>query len=95
MKDSTTYSGGGGLCVEDGIVTFKGSASFVGNQAEQYYDLESEGMLYYAGQGGGLFVGGSNGDAGSVVFEGPVFFTGNTASVRALASIVLHDKIPS
>lgn len=73
--------GGGGIFTEDGFITFKSSASFVGNEAEQSYGENSVGIEYDGGQGGGLRVGNYDGSP-TVVFEGPSFFVGNKAAVR-------------
>eukprot|EP00904_Undaria_pinnatifida_P008962 jgi/Undpi1/5196/HiC_scaffold_2.g00478.m2 len=70
--------GGGGLFTEDGLVTFKGAASFIGNEVVEFLDYASEGKLFFGGEGGGLHVDVSDDDVG-VIFEGPVLFSGNTA----------------
>eukprot|EP00904_Undaria_pinnatifida_P009034 jgi/Undpi1/5260/HiC_scaffold_2.g00541.m1 len=77
-KSNAFRDGGGAIHTEDGDITFKGAASFIGNEAEGSYEEYSEGIVYNGGYGGGLLIGVDNGNF-SVVFEGPAFFSGNKA----------------
>ena len=66
--------------MDAGLVTFKGAASFIGNEVVEFQSFPSEGKSYFGGEGGGLHVEVGHGEVG-VIFEGPVLFSGNTAKV--------------